>query len=65
MKLMAYSQNQLARLSGFFYLLVVIMGKMSLIDVPSQIIDWGNASSTIEAIRSNELLFRLGMVGWF
>ncbi len=56
------SQNQQARLTGIFYLMVVITGIFSLMYVPSQIIVLGDAAQTVENIKEKEFLFRTGVV---
>ncbi len=56
------SKNTIARFAGLFYLLVVITGIFHLLYVPSQLIDWGDPLTTINNIKSSELLFRSGIV---
>ncbi len=56
------SRNKKARIAGLFYLLLIICGFTYLVYVPSQLIDFKNATKTIENIRDSELLFRLGIV---
>jgi hypothetical protein len=56
------SKNTTARLAGFIYLLVVITGIFHLLYVPSQLIQWDDPISTINNIKSSELLFRAGIV---
>ncbi|AWV99075.1 DUF4386 domain-containing protein [Arcticibacterium luteifluviistationis] len=55
-------QNQLARLAGFTYLVLIITGVFSLMYVPNQLIDWDNAAKTIESIKGNLRL--LNSVFW-
>ena len=56
------SQNQQARLTGIFYLLVVITGIFSLMYVPSQTIVLGDATQTVKNILEKKMLFRMGVV---
>lgn len=56
------SRNKKARIAGLLYLLLVICGITYLVYIPSTLIDLQNAATTIENIRGNELLFRLGIV---
>lgn len=56
------SQNQKARLTGIFYLLVVITGIFSLMYVPSQTIVLGDPTQTVKNIIEKEMLFRVGVV---
>lgn len=53
------ANKKTARLAGFLYLLVVILGIFSLMYVPSQLIVWDNPAATVENIRTSEFLFRL------
>jgi hypothetical protein len=55
------SRNKKARIAGILYLLLVISGFTYLVYIPSELIDFKNATKTIENIRSSELLFRLGI----
>ncbi len=41
-----YSTKKTAHISGFFYLLLVIFGVVSIMVVPSEIIDWNNSFET-------------------
>jgi hypothetical protein len=62
---MQTNQNTLvntARIAGGLYLLLILFGIYSLLYVPSQIIEWDNATQTAANIRENELLFRSGIV---
>jgi|SRR5450432_637916 hypothetical protein len=56
------ARNKTERLAGFFYLMVVIGGMISLIYIPSKLILRDNAGKTVENIRQSEELFRLGIV---
>jgi hypothetical protein len=56
------SKNTIARFAGLFYLLLVITGIFHLLYVPSQLIDWVDPLTTINNIKSSELLFRSGIV---
>lgn len=55
-------KKTIARFAGFAYLLVVLTGIFSLIYVPSQLIVWEDPATTINNIKSSELLFRFGIV---
>ncbi len=50
-----------ARLAGLLYLLLVIFGVISLLVIPSKLYIWDNPAATLERIRSQEFLFRLGI----
>ena len=51
-----------ARIAGFWYLLLSIIGAYGLAYVPSQIMGEGNAASTVNNILTHEFLFRTGVV---
>lgn len=55
------SPKKIARLAGLLYLIVVLTGIFSLAYVPSQLIVWGNAEATYNAITGSETLFRFGI----
>jgi len=56
------SCNSLTRLSGFFYLLVVLTGIFSLMYVPSQFVQWDDPAQTLAQLNSKRFLFRLGIL---
>lgn len=56
------SDKKIARIAGLLYLGIVITGIFSLMYVPKSLIDWTNATNTINHIRSNQTLYRLGIV---
>jgi Domain of unknown function (DUF4386) len=56
------SKDLNARLAGLIYLVVVITGLFSLAYVPSQLIVWDNAATTVNNILASEFLFRLDIV---
>lgn len=56
------SNNSIARQAGLFYLGVVLTGIFSLMYVPSQLIVWNDAATTIKNISNSEILFRWGIV---
>ncbi len=56
------SRNGLTRLSGLFYLLVVLTGIFSLMYVPSQLIHFDDPAQTIAGLRTRPLLFRFGIL---
>jgi len=51
-----------ARIAGFLYLLMAMLGPFCLMYVPSTLIVSGNAAATASNIRAHEMLFRLGIV---
>lgn len=51
-----------ARIAGLLYLVVVLTGIFSLAYVPSKLIVWDNAATTVNQIVKSELLFRLGIM---
>jgi hypothetical protein len=56
------STRKNARVAGFFYLLLVLIGPLRLIYIPSTLFVHGNATATASNIAAHELLFRFGMV---
>ncbi|MDF2176881.1 DUF4386 domain-containing protein [Aliiglaciecola sp. CAU 1673] len=56
------TKKSTARLAGVVYLLVVLTGIFNLLYVPSQLIAWGDAATTVSNIMSSELLYRSGIV---
>jgi len=52
-----------ARIAGFLYLLLVIVGPLRLMYIPSKLFVHGNAPATAANIAAHETLFRLGIVG--
>ena len=57
------STSKNARIAGFLYLLLVIVGPLRLMYIPSKLFVHGNASATAANIAAHETLFRLGIVG--
>ena len=57
----ARSMNQVARIAGLLYLVVVLTGIFSLIYVPSQTFVQGDALATVNNIAASVPLFRLGI----
>lgn len=51
-----------ARLAGFLYLILIISGMLSLIYVPSQLIDWQDSARTVDNIAESQLLWKLGII---
>jgi hypothetical protein len=51
------------RVAGFWYLLLVVIGPLRLIYIPSKLFVHGNATATVNNIAAHELLFRFGIVG--
>ncbi len=56
------TKNNVARLAGFVYLLLVLTGIFYLVHVPTQLIDWGSTETTVNNIMRAEFLFRSGIV---
>ena len=56
------STSKNARVAGFFYLLLVLIGPFRLLYVPSALFVSGNATATANNITAHELLFRVGIV---
>src|SRR5256885_2874366 len=50
------------RVVGYWYLLLVLLGPLSLIYIPNKLFVQGNAAATASIIASHEWLFRVGML---
>ena len=50
-----------ARVAGFLYLLIVLVGPIRLIYIPSKLFVTGNATATANNIAAHEWLFRFGI----
>jgi len=50
------------RVAGLWYLLLVLIGPLRLIYIPSKLFVSGNAAATVNNIAAHQLLFRLGIV---
>ncbi len=50
------------RVAGFWYLLLVLLGPLRLIYIPSKLFVRGNAAATVNNIAAHEWLFRFGIV---
>ncbi len=59
---MAFSRTKTSRLAGCIYLLLILFGVASILYIPSELIDWDSASTTVSNIRENRALFQLGIV---
>ena len=57
------STSKNARIAGFLYLLLVIVGPLRLMYIPSTLFVHGNAPATAANIASHETLFRIGIAG--
>jgi Domain of unknown function (DUF4386) len=57
------STSKNARIAGFLYLLLAIVGPLRLMYIPSTLFVNGNASATAHNIAAHETLFRLGIAG--
>ncbi|HYV86439.1 MAG TPA: DUF4386 domain-containing protein [Patescibacteria group bacterium] len=51
------------RVAGIWYLLLVLIGPLRLIYIPTKLFVHGNAAATADNIAAHETLFRLGIVG--
>jgi len=54
--------NKTARIAGFLYLLLVPLGILGILYIPTTLFVSGDIAATISNIRANESLFRLGIV---
>jgi hypothetical protein len=59
---MSWTHNP-GRVAGFWYLLLVLIGPLRLIYIPSKLFVPGNATATANNIAAHEWLFRFGMAG--
>src|SRR5215831_17823184 len=50
------------RVAGLWYLLIVLLGPLRLIYIPSKLFVKGNAAATVSNIASHQFLFRTGIV---
>jgi hypothetical protein len=57
------STHNPGRVAGFWYLLLVLIGPLRLIYIPSKLFVSGNATATVNNIAAHEWLFRFGIVG--
>jgi Domain of unknown function (DUF4386) len=57
------STHNPGRVVGFWYLLLVVIGPLRLIYIPSKLFVSGNATATVNKIAAHEWLFRFGIVG--
>ncbi len=57
------STNNPGRVAGIWYLLLVVIGPLRLIYIPSKLFVRGNAAATVNNIAAHEWLFRFGIVG--
>lgn len=56
------SNKKIARLAGFYYLLVVVFSIFYMEYVPAEIVVSNNAEATLTNLKSNELLFRISIL---
>lgn len=54
--------NKTTRIAGFLYLLLVPLGILGILYIPTTLFVSGDIAATISNIRANESLFRLGIV---
>ncbi len=57
------STHNPGRVAGFWYLLLILIGPLRLIYIPSKLFVHGNATATVNNIAAHEWLFRFGIVG--
>src|SRR5690349_9509082 len=57
------STHNPVRVAGLRYLLLVVIGPLRLIYIPSKLFVHGNATATVNNIAAHEWLFRFGIVG--
>ncbi|WP_276391240.1 DUF4386 domain-containing protein [Eudoraea chungangensis] len=55
------TRNKTARLAGFLYLLLILFGIFNLMIVPSKLIVWNDAPTTITNLTNSLWLFKLGI----
>lgn len=55
------SLSRNARIAGLLYLMLVLVGPVRLIYIPSVLFVTGNAAATVHNIASHEVLFRIGI----
>ena len=51
------------RVAGFWYLLLIVIGPLRLIYIPSKLFVPGNATATVNNIAAHQWLFRFGIMG--
>ena len=56
------STHNPGRVAGFWYLLLVVIGPLRLIYIPTKLFVHGDAAATVNNIAAHEWLFRLGIV---
>jgi hypothetical protein len=56
------STSNPGRVAGFWYLLLILIGPLRLIYIPSKLFVEGNATATVNNIAAHEWLFRYGIV---
>ena len=54
--------DKAARIAGFWYLLLILVGPLRLIYIPNKLFVDGSAATTVNNIAAHEWLFRFGMV---
>ena len=57
------STHNPGRMAGVWYMLLVLIGPLRLIYIPSKLFVHGNAAATVSNIAAHEWLFRCGIVG--
>ena len=56
------SKVKIARIAGFFYLLIIVFGLIAQIFVRDHLVDYTNATVTAKNIMASELWYRFGFV---
>lgn len=59
---MNYPTKKNARIAGLLYLLLALTGMFGILYVPTQLIVQGDVATTMENIKNQELLYRLGIL---
>lgn len=57
------STHNPGRVAGFWYLLLILVGPLRLIYIPSKLFVDGNATATVNNIAAHQWLFRFGILG--
>jgi hypothetical protein len=55
-------KNTNAKVAGLIYVIITITGVFSILYVPLQLIEWSDASATVQNIIDSEALYRMGII---
>lgn len=55
-------KNTTAKVAGLIYVIITITGVFSILYVPLQLIEWSDASATVQNIIDSEALYRMGII---